>query len=130
MRKGFEVLGFVCLSLTAGAAGAFAQDVDSIQVTVVEVGENGTLVLDVDGRRMFGITDTAMRNALNAATDLAAAQAKLASTEALLADSDIASLVTRRHWRDRGNTSSSWRRSRRDTRTCSRTTSAYAASRG
>lgn len=90
MRKGFEALAFVCLSFTGGAAGAFAQDVDSIQVSVVRVEEDGTLVLDVDGRRMVAITDAVMRNALNAATDLRAAQAKLASTEALLAASDTA----------------------------------------
>lgn len=90
MRKGFEALALVWLLVAGGAPSALAQDVDSVEVAVLEVREDGMLVLDVDGRRMFAISDTLMRNALKAAADLQAAERRLASTEALLASSDTA----------------------------------------
>jgi hypothetical protein len=90
VRKGFLSLALVCLLFAGGALSALAQDVDSVEVAVLEVREDGILVLDVDGRRMFAVSDTLMRNALKAAADLEAAEGKLASTEALLASSDTA----------------------------------------
>lgn len=84
-----RLLASVAVGLLAcWPAAAAAQDAGSMEVTVLEVRPDSIVVLEVDGKRMFAITGTMMRNALKVKEDLEAAERKLASTESLLASYD------------------------------------------
>lgn len=89
MRARFPAVAAAFL-LACSVSAVLAQDTDPVEVVVLDVRDDGIVVLDVDGRRMFAVSDTMMRNALRANAELEAAERELAGKDSLLASYETA----------------------------------------